>query len=748
MTGWPLRCVEIRVAGHVQGVGFRPFVYRLARRLGLSGTVQNRTGEVVIKICGAGEACAEFESRLVLEAPPIASVRVVSRAETRGRAFEGFSILDSDAHDRAAIHVPPDFFTCADCLNELSDPAERRFRYPFINCTQCGPRYTIIHALPYDRPATSMSGFELCADCMREYTDPMDRRFHAQPLACPACGPRLVFSGAAPEGSKDALENALLSLRRGDILAVKGVGGYHLMCDARNVDALSRLRRRKRRPHKPLAVMVPAGDAGAAVLDTIARADADQLSLLHAPSRPVVLVGARPNALPREIAPGLGEIGVMLPYSPLHHLLLDGFGDVLVATSGNISGEPVLTERDEAAERLGAVADAFLHHDRPIVRPADDSVYRKTAGKLRPLRLGRGVAPLELTLPREVPQPVIAAGSHMKNTVALAWGDRVVVSPHIGDLDSVRSLTVHRRVIDDLQRLYQVRATACVRDAHRDYGSSQWAESCGLPVSVVHHHRAHASALAAEYGGGGSWLVFAWDGVGLGEDGTLWGGETFYGGPGCWRRVATLRSFRLPGGERAAREPWRSAAALKWELGERAVLPAGVDGAVLRQAWRRGINAPATSAAGRLFDAAASLTGIMQTASFEGQGPMLLEQASDSPYPAPALPIVERDGLLVADWESLVPELEDERNPVAVRAAHFHARMAHTLAAIAELCSRRHSVERVGMCGGVFQNRVLCDYAVSLLGELGFEVCLPLRVPVNDAAIALGQIVEFASLPS
>ncbi len=460
-------------------------------------------------------------------------------------AEPGFHIASSSAALHPQISVPPDFFCCPDCLAELARPGDRRHRYAFINCTQCGPRYTLIEALPYDRPNTTMRAFPLCDACRREYEDPLDRRFHAEPVACPVCGPHLRSLPRRHERdrravTKRALAAAVAVLRAGHVLAVKGIGGYHLMCDARSEAAVARLRERKHRPDKPLAVMYPwrGHDGLDVVRDGFDLEPAAREALLD-PARSIVLLRSRARTgLASNIAPGLDEVGVFLPYSPLHQLLLDGFGGPLVATSGNVSGEPVLTSATEAQERLAQVADAFLHHDRPIARPADDSVVRIIAGRARPIRLGRGIAPLELELPRPVPQPVLAVGGHLKTTVALAWDRRIVVSPHIGDMGTLRSEQVFAQVAADLQRLYDVRAEVVLSDAHPDYATTRWARTSGLAHRLVQHHRAHASALVTEHGRADApAIVFAWDGVGLGDDGTLWGGETFFGTPGHWQRA-------------------------------------------------------------------------------------------------------------------------------------------------------------------------------------------------------------------
>jgi hydrogenase maturation protein HypF len=754
-SGTDRQALRLTVSGRVQGVGFRPFVYRLAHRLGLHGWVRNEAGTVEIWAQGVEAAALEaFEQALLEQAPPLARPRITSRSSTEPQAFETFKILPSRADAPARIHVPPDYFSCDDCLRELRDPDNRRYRHPFINCTQCGPRYTLIGKLPYDRPNTSMAAFAMCPECRREYENPLDRRFHAEPVACPACGPRLQFVAPGIATDRDnaaALTLAVAALRAGRIVAVKGIGGYHLICDARNDIAIARLRAKKPRPHKPLAVMVPArGADGLEAVRALAEVTPEHEHWLHDPVRPIVLVPKKLHALlSQRIAPGLREVGVMLPYSPLHHLLLDEFGGPLVATSGNVSGEPVLTENDDVTRRLAHVAEAFLHHDRPIQRPADDPVYRVIAGFARPLRHGRGSAPLELALPFKLDKPVLAVGGHMKNTVALAWDERIVVSPHIGDLDAPRSLTVFEQVITDLQNLYGVRAESIVCDAHPVYVSSRWARRTGLPVTPVLHHYAHAAALAGEHPDVTNWLVFAWDGVGYGADGTLWGGETLLGAPGRWQRAGSLRPFYLPGGEKAGREPWRSALSLCWEAGvEWKQCPE--DPMLAHHAWRRRLNCPQTTSAGRLFDAAAALTGLHYRSSYEGQGPMLLEAAciEDSAHAIP-LPLARnRQGLWETDWAPLLPFLMNQKLTVTERADGFHASLVRALVAQANALREEHGELAVGLGGGVFQNRVLTERAFAALRENGFDVRLMHQVPCNDAGISYGQIIEAGQKPA
>ena len=738
------------MGGRVQGVGYRAFVFNLAQRYRLGGVVQNLTGEVRVEAQGDSTLLDAFAAALVSAAPPLARPHVVSCQPIPLCELDSFEILPSAVSLHAQVHVPPDNFLCDDCRREMLDPGDRRYRYPFINCTQCGPRYTLITRMPYDRPNTTMADFPLCDACRAEYDDPRNRRFHAQPLACPVCGPQLDFVSTHKRSQGNAaLVAAIAALRRGETIAVKGIGGYHLVCDALNTKAIARLRENKHRPHKPLAVMFPwQGADGVQRVRAELQLDGVMQAALCDASRPIMLLQRRADStLPDSIAPGLHEIGTMLPYSPLHHLLLEGFGAPLVATSGNISGEPVLTDNSEAEARLGKVAQGFLHHNRPIARPADDSVLRVIAGKPRMMRAGRGIAPLEFDLPFTLPQPLLAVGGHMKNSIALAWENRAVLSPHIGDLDAPRSLEIFEQVIADLQQLYGVKLQAVVCDAHGGYASSRWAAKQGLPLHRVFHHHAHASALAFEGGLGKTWLCFTWDGVGLGSDAMLWGGEALHGKPGVWQRFASFKPFRLPGGERAGREPWRSAAALCWESGmdwQSSVR----DAVLLKSAWQHGLNAPATTAAGRLFDAASSLLGLVDTASYEGHGPMLLEAAAadggeHDEIAAIDFPLHEdANGLLVADWTPLLHVLRREEIPVARRAMQFHLSLAQTIVRQAQHIHAHTPFDAVGLTGGVFQNRLLAELALQQLAAAGFDACLPQRAPCNDGGLALGQLIE------
>ncbi len=742
--------VRMMLVGHVQGVGFRPFVYRLATEYGLTGYVCNRQGEVEVVVCGRHEVIRRFRADLIRRAPPLSRPRIVKISPV-DTAYDSFDIVASSGDAEARVFVPPDYFMCDDCRAELADPGNRRYGYPFINCTQCGPRYTLIESLPYDRPNTSMAGFTLCPECEAEYQTPSDRRFHAEPVACPVCGPKLTFK--KPVHSETVEENAALDatlkhLRDGEIVAVKGIGGYHLMCDAHSEAAVEKLRQRKFRPDKPFAVMFPlAGNDGMDIVRQYADLCSEEAELLASPSRPIVLASKKPGTdLAGNIAPNLEELGLFLPYSPLHQLLLDAFGSPLVATSGNVSGEPVLIDNDEAESRLGDVADAFLHHDRPIMRPADDPVYRQIAGHVRPFRIGRGCAPLEMELPYEQPTPLLAVGGHMKGTVALSWENRVVVSPHIGEMDSPRSLDVFERVASELQALYGVTAERIACDAHPGYTTHRWAEEQGLPVDTVWHHHAHASALAAEAAIPGTWLVFTWDGVGLGEDGTLWGGEALLGSAGNWQRVGSLRPFRLPGGERAGREPWRSAAALQWECDNDWAPIADADG-IAHSAWESGINCPPTSAAGRLFDAAAALITGNTHVSYEAQGPMQLESLTPHRHHEPVYLSLSHgdDGIWRSDWRPLLRMMTNDSLTEADRAGMFHASMAQIVLQQARRIREKYRINQVGLCGGVFQNRVLTEEAVRKLDEYGFRVFIPEALPCNDAALSFGQAADIAA---
>ncbi|MGR8931982.1 MAG: carbamoyltransferase HypF [Gammaproteobacteria bacterium] len=742
-----IQAIRIIVTGRVQGVGFRPFVVRLANELGLFGWVRNCSGQVEIHAEGEASRLYAFRMGLTERAPPLAQPEIPRVSPSVLGGFTHFNIDASRSDGLTDAHIPPDYFVCDDCLAEMQNPAERRFRYPFINCTQCGPRYTIIEGLPYDRPNTSMAGFVLCPECHTEYSDPLDRRYHAQPLACPVCGPELRFrrSGFADQtGNEQALAACIAGLQEGLVIAVKGVGGYHLICDASNSEPVRRLRQRKPRPDKPLALLLPwQGEQGLEWADRLANLQPCEKTLIRSPLRPIVLTEKLDGSvLVDEIAPGLSEVGLMLPYSPLHHLLANGVAKPLVATSANLSGEPVLTEAADVELRLGKVADAFLHHNRPIRRPADDSVYRRIAGKTRPIRLGRGSAPIEHKVPFAFERPLLAVGADLKNTVALGFGNRIVVSPHIGDLGTLRSGQVFEQVISDLQRLFGVTAEAVVCDAHPAYHTQGWAKQSGLPLIPVFHHHAHASALAGEYGIEDNMVVFTWDGTGYGEDGTIWGGETLLGRPGRWQRAGSLKPFHLPGGDKASRQPWRSALALCWEAGQDWP-DCPMDSRMLHTAWQKRLNCPQTSSAGRLFDAAAAIIGIKHESSYEGHAAMLLESVSSTAAEGIPLPLCTVDGgLLVSDWSPLLEVIKDKTRALSERASLFHASLALVIAEQSLAFREKYGVKKIGLSGGVFQNRLLTELAQAKLIERGFEVYLHEKLPAGDGGISFGQLIE------
>ncbi|RDH83929.1 MAG: carbamoyltransferase HypF [endosymbiont of Galathealinum brachiosum] len=736
---------RIILSGKVQGVGFRPFIFQHATKYHLTGWVRNTSGRVEILVQGELKNIQSFVDNLINESPLISSpciegVEVIPLFDT-----SEFLILNSLADSDIDIHLPEDLNTCVKCIDELNDPDNRRYHYPFINCTQCGPRYSIIKSLPYDRNKTSMSVFEFCPECKREYLDVKSRRFHAEPVACENCGPTLKYvnNERIVEGNNRSLQACITDLKNGKIVAIKGIGGYHLVCDATNDAAVLKLRKTKPRLDKPLAIMLTDND-----LSQYVNLSIEELKLLKSSSRPIVLIKKRINNLSKYIAPGISKIGVMLAYSPLHHLILNGLSLPLVFTSANISGEPVLTDNKEVEQRLQHVADAYLHHNRGIVRPVDDSVYQLIQNKARPVRIGRGVSPLEIDLPFELDKPVLAVGCHMKNTVTLGWKNRLVISPHIGEMDNPRSIQTFEKCINDLQSIYQVKAEHIVCDAHTGYTSSRWAKKQVLSLSLVFHHYAHASSCwydaCKEVDDLKTMLVFTWDGVGLGPDGTLWGGEALLGCPGNWQRVSHFREFKLPGGELASRQPWRSAAALCWETNEEFNSPLTDDQtSLVFNFWQQGKNSPSTTSVGRLFDAAASLIGICNEVSYEGQGPMMLESLVTEFENPVDMEIKKVNGMHVVNWSNVVPMLKDTTKTKSQRAACFHSSMATSLLNQALNIRKESGVNVIGLSGGVFQNEILINLVYKLLIDNKFQVILPHSIPVNDAGISCGQIIEY-----
>jgi hydrogenase maturation protein HypF len=775
----------VAIGGAVQGVGFRPFIYRLAAEHGLQGWVVNSCQGVTLEVEGPLSAVQRFLLRIEPERPPRSFIQSLESVYLDPVGYTGFEIRPSDPTGERTALVLPDVATCAECVREVFDPGNRRFGYPFTNCTHCGPRYSIIAALPYDRPNTSMKMFRMCEQCQAEYENPRDRRFHAQPNACPVCGPRLEWwdRTARPlQMRQAALLAGVAALRAGQIVAVKGLGGFHLMVDAGNEPAVTRLRRLKHREEKPFALLFPslaAVRAFALVSDLEERA-------LRSPEAPIVLlrrrahVGCAPAGVCAAVAPDNPWLGIMLPYTPLHHLLLARLGRPVVATSGNLANEPICTDEHEAVERLGGIADWFLVHNRPILRHVDDSIVRVVLDRELVLRRARGYAPLPIPLPGPV-IPTLAVGAHLKNTVALGIGRRIFLSQHIGDLEGAPALAAFTRVLADLPQLYASKPEIVAADAHPDYLSTQQAETMGAPVVSVQHHYAHVLACMAENALEGSVLGVSWDGAGYGPDQTVWGGEFLRITPEAFERVGHLRQFRLPGGDKAVEEPRRSALGLLYELFQaealamkdlapvQAFTPAELQ--TMGQMLAGPINAPLTSSAGRLFDAVASLTGLRQEVRFEGQAALDLEFSVDQDecqqaYPVrllgppeftdyeyaagqtvPAvggdLPVPASDTPFVLDWSAMVQEiLHDLRAGLAVWviSAKFHNALTEGIVAAA----RRVREPRVVLSGGCFQNKYLLEQTVRRLREEGFGPYWHQRVPPNDGGVALGQVIAAA----
>ena len=735
------RSILLRMRGRVQGVGFRPTAFRLAHELGLRGWVRNDAAGAEMALAGSAEALARFRAELPGRLPAAADVQTVEELGAPADLPAGFEIRLSAAADGARVAgILPDLATCPDCLREIFDPADRRYRYPFANCTHCGPRFSILEALPYDRAHTTMRSFRMCPACAAEYGDPRDRRFHAQPNACPVCGPQLAWAratGPALAARDEALLAAAAALRAGRIVAAKGIGGFHLLADARNGDAVRRLRQRKRRDEKPFALMFPDVDAIAATCEV----SAAERVWLESPAAPIVLLRRLAGAagLAPEIAPGLPWLGAMLPYAPLHHLLLRELGFPVVATSGNLTDEPICTDNDEARSRLGDVADFFLLHDRPIARPLDDSVIATCAGAPIPMRRGRGLAPYTVPLPG-APDGWTGAGAQMKSAVALAAGGNAVIGPHVGDLDHAGAARLWARSVADLADLHGLKPVAAAVDLHPDYASTQGAAEWGVPTERVQHHHAHIAACMAEHGLDGPVLGIAWDGTGLGPDGTVWGGEFLVCTRAEFRRAAWLRPFPLVGGDAAAREPRRAALGVLREMGS-AVPPPGFAAAelvVLDEMLARGVNVVRTSSAGRLFDAVAALLGTCLKMSHEGQAAMRLESLAGA-APAEPYPFGWRGDEL--DWAPAVAEILRGGAPPATAAARFH----ETLAAMMAAAAAREGLRDVCLSGGCFQNRRLLAGAARRLAAAGFRVWRHRDVPPNDAGIAFGQLAVAAA---
>lgn len=778
------RRLRVEIHGAVQGVGFRPFVYRLATELKLSGWVINNAQGVFVEVEGSPAVLESFLARLQDEPPPRAQIHTLVPAWLAPVGLAGFEIRSSDSRGVKTALVLPDVATCDDCLREVLTAGDRRYRYPFANCTNCGPRFTIIEALPYDRPNTTMAGFGLCDACAAEYADPRNRRFHAQPTACPACGPHLTWwndpalasdPGLAPAAqTTEPLDAAAAALRVGHIVAVKGLGGFMLLVSAGDEAAVARLRARKQRPAKPFALM--ARDLAQA--RSLCDVSPDAAALLTSPAAPIVLLPRQPAApVAPSVAPDNPNLGIMLPYTPLHHLLLDAVDFPVVATSGNVNDEPICIDEEEAAERLGQIADQFLVHNRPITRHADDSVAWIIDGAPRLLRRARGYAPLPVGVRDDLPV-ILATGAHLKNTVALSVGRQVFISQHIGNLDTPQAQTAFERVIADFLHLFDVEPAIIAHDLHPDYASTRWAQRTAgrlnsttkapsddsVVLVAVQHHHAHLASCLAEHNVPGPALGVTWDGTGYGTDGTIWGGEFLLGDAASFVRVAHLRPFRLPGGEAAIAEPARVALALLWDLFgppslDMTDLPAvqafrPSERRVFGQMLHGCVNAPLTTSAGRLFDGIAALIGLPPRVSFEGQAAMMLEFSAAAgncgAYPLAVTPDTSDlaggspHTAWVLDWRPLVEAvIDDLRRGVdrGMMAARFHQSLVEGIGTIARLVGQ----PQVVLTGGCFQNRRLTADTAAHLRRAGFEVMLHRQVPPNDGGISLGQVVVAAA---
>ncbi|MFI7680120.1 carbamoyltransferase HypF [Actinophytocola sp. NPDC049390] len=744
--------VLVRVYGTVQGVGFRPFVYRLAVNLGLRGGVRNAGGHVAIRLAGPTAAVDEFLARLTMDAPRQSEiVRVAVTTDATG-AGAGFSIDASGADPAGSRDLPPDLATCDACVHELFDPADRRYRYPFLNCTDCGPRATIVGDLPYDRARTAMLAFPMCGPCAAEYRDPANRRFHAEPTACPSCGPRLRFGAATGEAALRAAEAVIAG---GGLVAVKGVGGYQLVCAADAEAAVRRLRAAKHRPRKPFAVMA----RDLAMARTLTIVDLPAANALHSTAQPIVLLPRRADtAVADDVAPGLAELGVFLPYSPLHHLLLADLATPLVVTSGNRTGEPIAIDDGRAAATLGPFVDGILTHDRAVWSRYDDSVVRIVGGQRQVIRRARGYSPAPLPLPVRTPAPLLAVGAQLKNTVTLGIGDRAVAGPHLGDLSDVDTYTAFTESVAALSRLHAVEPRIAAHDLHPGYLSTQHARErwpARDRIGVQHHH-AHVAATAAEHGVTGPFLGLAYDGLGLGDDGTLWGGELLLCDYTSYRRCGRFGTAPLPGGEAAVRKPVRMA--LGYLFGAEDHVPEHLaqgltarlrdrEVALIRRMIEANVNCPRASSAGRLFDAVAALLGLCDETTYEGEAAVLLEAAARRATTSTPLrwTLHRRAGLWVYDAAHTLADVITTDAPAEAVARRFHHTVTEVSLAMVTEAVRETGVRTVCLGGGVFQNALLAGELVAALTAQDLDVHIGQRVPVNDGGISYGQAAVAAA---
>ncbi|MCX5642717.1 MAG: carbamoyltransferase HypF [Candidatus Omnitrophica bacterium] len=771
---------RVKVTGLVQGVGFRPFVYRLARRLSLSGFVCNQRDGVVILAEGQKEILKKFLVLLKREAPPASQIFRIELKEVSPVGYSSFKVAESRGKKEGELFVPPDIATCKECLSEMADPANRRYRYPFINCTNCGPRYSIIKDLPYDRPQTVMTEFRLCQNCSREYRDPADRRYHAEPIACPACGPEISLrhKNVTIKTGDAALREAIRLIKKGRIIAVKGIGGFHLVCDAGNDAAVKRLRNRKKRPIKPLALMA----RSAKTIKRYAVLSAEAEKLLTGPRRPILLLRKKPgkNNLSAALAPDNNYYGFFLAYAPLHFLLLEGGPAILVATSANLSGEPVICDNNEAEKKLAGITDYFLTHNRKITNQSDDSIFLSFENKNIFIRRSRGYAPLPIITKVKFPA-ALAFGAEEKGTFAFASGHTVFPSPYLGDLQNYENLQFFEKTLDCYQRFFRIKPEFLVADLHPDYQSRRSAEEMAkkkkLPLFLVQHHKAHIASVLAEYNLKEPVIGVAFDGTGYGEDKTLWGGEFFCGSQQKIERVGSLLPFPLPGGDQAVLQPWRTALGLLHatfglkipDLKSLEKIDRNQKTSLLKTLNK---NYPfiKTSSAGRLFDATSSLLGLCHQQTYDAEAPIRLQNAAEKagarlpqfkPYPFTmnedvdsrlihaGMTKLKKKGILQIDWRpiitEIVGELQGEKNTETI-AARFHLTMAEIIKSACLNLSKKSKINSVILAGGVFQNYLLLKLTMEKLTGAGFSVLIPEKIPINDSGICLGQLLIAKSI--
>lgn len=744
--------IQILIQGAVQGVGFRPFIYKLANELNLNGFITNTVNGVTIEVEGNENTLNEFVSRISSDKPRHSVIKSFNVKQLQPNGYKDFRIVESATSGEPTAIILPDIAVCNECLNEMFDPENRRYLYPFINCTNCGPRFSIIESLPYDRPNTSMKIFEMCDKCREEYENPLDRRFHAQPIACPDCGPRIQLLNQSGEiicEQKNAITESVKLIRQGKIVALKGLGGFQLIVNAYDDDAVQRLRERKHRDEKPFAVMFPSLEAVKNFCDV----SEPEEKILNSPESPIVLVKKKnitlhqASAISELVAPKNPYLGVMLPYTPLHHLLMKEFGEPIIATSGNISEEPMCIDENEAIERLSGIADYFLIHNRPIVRPVDDSVVRVVKDKLMILRRARGFSPLPISIRNAVDENFVCVGGHLKNTISLKKGNEVFISQHIGDLENTEAEKYFSNTISDFKKMYEIEPGYYVHDLHPDYLSTKYCNQKNVITISVQHHLAHIAACYEENKPDGKCFAVCWDGTGYGLDGTIWGGEFFIYDEYEFQHFAQFRQFRLAGGDAAARDTRRSLAGILYEIfGENIPFEKlnlthnKNDLTIFIQMLKKNINCFTTSSAGRLFDAVSALLNICQKSAYEGQAAMMLEFIADKKIKSSySFELIEKEKSII-DWQPMFEEMFVDLKkelPASEISAKFH----NTLVQIIIFLAKRVSQSNVLLTGGCFQNVFLLERAIERLTEEGFIPHWNKLVPTNDGGISFGQAV-------